>query len=63
MTCKQLAKDIAGDEWTLGDMNGLSTEEFWTLENMDTTGYDGNPYLANDMFQPKMSCSLSFSGM
>ena len=45
VTCKQSAKELAGDEFTLGYMNGLSTEDFWTWEKTDTTGYDGYPYL------------------
>ena len=48
MTCKKSAKELAGDEWTLGDMSGLFTEDFWTWVKTDTTGYDGHPYLAND---------------
>ena len=32
----------------MGDMSGLSTEDFWNWANTDTTGYDGHPYLAND---------------
>ena len=50
MTCRQLAKELAGDEWTLGKLNGLSAEEFWTWEKMDTTGYDGHDYLALDKY-------------
>ena len=38
MTCKKLVKELAGDEWTLGDMSGLSTEDFYTWSKMDTTG-------------------------
>ena len=48
VTCKQSAKELAGDEWTLGDLSGLSTEEFWTWAKTDTIGYDGHPYLAMD---------------
>ena len=48
MTCKQLVKGISGDEWTLGDMNGVSAEDFWTWVKKDITGYDRNTYLAND---------------
>ena len=43
MTCIQSAKEFAGDEWNLGDMTGLSAEDFWTWSKTDTTGYDGNP--------------------
>ena len=48
MTYRQLVKDLSGDEWTLGNMTGLATEEFWNWEKTDTTGYDGNLYLAID---------------
>ena len=50
MTCKQSAKYIAGDEWTLGDMSEVSTEDFWNRENTDTIGYDRHPYLDIDKF-------------
>ena len=50
MTCKKSAKELAGDEWTLGDINRLSTEEFWTWAKTDATEYDGHPYLANDKY-------------
>ena len=48
MTCKQSAKELEGDEWTLGDMNGLAAEDFCTWVKMNTTGYDKHPYLAID---------------
>ena len=48
VTFKQLAKELAGDEWTLGYLSGVHTEEFWTWSKTDTIGYDGNPYLAID---------------
>ena len=48
MTCRQLAKELAGDEWTLGDLTGLSAEYFWTWENTDTKGYYGHDYLSRD---------------
>ena len=48
MTCKQSSKEIAGYEWTLGEMTGISTEDFWTWAKTDTPGYDGNDYLALD---------------
>ena len=41
VTFKQLAKELACDEWTLGDMGGVSIEDFWTGEKSDTIGYDG----------------------
>ena len=48
MTCKQSAKELVGDEWTLGDPSRVSTEDFWTWVKTDTIGYDGHPYLAID---------------
>ena len=48
MTCKQLAKYLAGDDWALVDIKGLSTKEFFTWEKTDTTGYDGHLYLDNN---------------
>ena len=48
MTYKKLAKELAGDECTLGDLSGVSTEEFWTWAKTDTIEYDRHPYLAID---------------
>ena len=48
MTCRQLAKELAGDECTSGNMNGLAAEDFWNWAKTDTTGYDGHPYLSID---------------
>ena len=48
VTCKHTAKELAGDEWNLGHLTGLSSEYFWTWANTDTTGYDGHDYLAQD---------------
>ena len=42
VTYRQSANDIAGDEWTLGDLTGLSMEEFWNWSKTDTTEYDGH---------------------
>ena len=43
-----MAKELAGDEWNLGDLTGISTEDFWTWAKTDTRGYDGNDYLDQD---------------
>ena len=48
MTCRQSAKELAGDEWTLGDLTGISAEDFLNCEKKDDTGYDGHDYLALD---------------
>ena len=48
VTCKQSEKELAGDEWTLGDMSGVSTEDFWTWTKTDTIRYDQHPYLDID---------------
>ena len=45
VTFRQSAKELGGDQWTLGDMTGLAAEGFWTWSKTDTTGYDGHPYL------------------
>ena len=48
VTCRQSEKELTGDEWTLVKLNGLSTEDFCTLENTDTMGHDVHDYLAVD---------------
>ena len=48
VTCRQLANELVGDEWTLCELAGLSTENLWTWDKTDTTGYDGHPFLAQD---------------
>ena len=42
LECKQLAKDCAGDKWTLGYFKALYTENFWTWYNIDGIAYDGD---------------------
>ena len=48
VTCRQAAKELAGDKWNLGKLAGISAEAFWNWSKTDTTGYDGNPFLAQD---------------
>ena len=48
MTFRQSSKDIAGDEWTLRKLHGISVEDFWTWAKTDTMRYYGNYYLAQD---------------
>ena len=48
VTCRQSEKELTGDEWNLGDLTGLSAEDFWTWSNTDTMGYNGHDYLAQD---------------
>ena len=48
MTCRQAVKEFAGDEWTLGELTGLSAEHFWNWDKTNTTGYDGHDYLVRD---------------
>ena len=50
MTCRHKAKELAGDEWTLGKLVGISAENFWTWDKMDTTVYGGHDYLAQDKY-------------
>ena len=42
VTCRQLEKELTGDEWTLGDLAGLFVKDFWTWAKTDTTEYDGH---------------------
>ena len=37
-----------GDEWTLGDLSRVSTDDFWTWAKSDTIRYDRHAYLAID---------------
>ena len=39
---------MAGDEWNLGKLAGLSKGYFWAWAKTDTMGYDGHVYLAMD---------------
>ena len=39
VTCRQSEKDLTGDEWTLGKLNGISAEDSWTLAKTNTMGY------------------------
>ena len=48
MTCRQLVKELVGYAWTIGELTGISAEDFWTWAKMDTTGYDGHYYLVGD---------------
>ena len=48
VTCKQSTKELAGDERTLGNMSGVSTEYVWTWVKTITIGYDGYHYQTND---------------
>ena len=50
MTYKQLAEELTSDEWNLGDMSGLFTEDFWNWSKTDNIGYDGHLYLAIDKY-------------
>ena len=45
---RQSAKELVGNEWTLGELTWISAEDFWTWVKTDTTGYDGHDYLARD---------------
>ena len=49
VACRQSAKDLAGDEWNLGELAGLSVEAFWDWAKTDTTGYGRHTYLASSI--------------
>ena len=46
--CKELAKYIAGDQWTLGKKKYVTMERFWNLTNVDGINTDGGSYLGLD---------------
>ena len=48
LECKQLAKDLAGDKWTLGDLEALSNEYFSTWAKSGGLTCDGYAYLGMD---------------
>ena len=41
LECKQLAKYLVGDKWTIGKLKGISTEDFWTWDNSYGLAYVG----------------------
>ena len=43
MECKQLAKYLTGDKWTLGDFRALYAEDFWSLDKSDGLAYNRMP--------------------
>ena len=42
LQCKQLAKNLAGDIWTFGNMKELSTDKLWSWDKSDRIGYAGD---------------------
>ena len=48
MECRELAKDIAGDQWTISKANYVTMEELWTWENLYGINTDGDAYLGMD---------------
>ena len=46
--CKQLAKDIAGEKCTLGELKRLSIDDFWNWSKSDRTYYERDTYLGLD---------------
>ena len=50
MECNQLAKDLAGDKWTLGELKGPSIDDFWDWLKTDGVVYDGDAYLGLEIF-------------
>ena len=37
-----------GDEWNLGELEGLSADDLWNWAKTDITEYDRHAYLAMD---------------
>ena len=50
MECKQLAKDLAGDIWTLGELKELSIEASCNWSKSDIIGYDRDAYLGLEKY-------------
>ena len=48
--CKQSEGGLAGDNWELGKLKGISTENFWDWVKKYGIGYDGHDYLGLDKF-------------
>ena len=46
--CRQLTKELAGDEWNLGKLTGLLADDLCIWSKTNTTGYDGHEYLERD---------------
>ena len=49
LDCKQSAEDLTGYKWNLGELKGLSTDDFWAWDKIDEIGYDGDAYLGHYM--------------
>ena len=48
VACKQLSDELAGDEWNLIILVGLSADDFWTWDKTDTMGHDKYPFINQD---------------
>ena len=48
MECKESAKDLAGDKWTLSDLKALSTEQLWDWDKSGGLYNGGGDYLVLD---------------
>ena len=46
--CKQSEGGLAGDNWDLGKLKGLSTDNFWDWSKKYGIGFDGHAYLGID---------------
>ena len=46
--CKELTKELAGDQWNIGDIKELSTERLWTWDKEDEIENGGYAYLGLD---------------
>ena len=45
---RQSANELTGDEWNLGELTGLSADDFCTWAKTDTMGHYRHAYLAMD---------------
>ena len=46
--CKELAKDLAGEKWTLINLKEIYEEDFWAWDNSDGIEDDKDAYLGFD---------------
>ena len=48
LECKHVAKDLAGDKWSLSKLKGMCTDDLWTYLKSEGVGYDRDDYLGLD---------------
>ena len=46
--CRSLAKELAGNQWNLSKLSGISADVFWTWAKVDTKGHNGYTFIVKD---------------